>query len=896
MTKEIVISGIAGRFPASNNVREYRDNLLNKVNMIGGDSERWNVPSDVAKNFGFMKNVDKFDPKPFNVHPGGVDFIDPQGRIMLEHVHEALIDAGVSPETIRGTNTGVYVGSLVLDTMDRPLAGKNDTYGFSALGYAKFSFANRVSFTFDLTGPSMLVDTACSSSFYALTLAFEAIKKGDCESALVIGTALIFSPYIIESMQKSKIINSEGKSQPFDKNASGYVRGESVSVVYLQKKQDAKRIYASIVNSKINNEGFKTEGQTVPSIDSQMKLYRSVYECDDNNIDVNSIDFLEAHTTSTQAGDKQEITSVDRYFCRNRETPLKIGSVKGNIGHAEGASGLASLIKTILMFENEKIIPNINIHELRDDCPALQENRIEVVQEVEKFDGKIISVNNFGLLGSNAHAIFKRHEKTKTDDGFPSDKIPRLLTWSGRTDEAVNTIFNKIAEQPLDDEFLALLQASQSKTSSAMNMRGYAIFKSADDRSTTVVDRQIKDSGVSKRPIVFVFSGVGSQWLEMGTDLMKIPFFADKFKECHEICNKININLIEMLTSKDAKDFKLWYPVAVTAIQIVLTDLLKRVGVEPNFIVGHSLGEIACAYADETLSKEEALLTSFYRGYCLFEEFFDNKITIGGGMAAIGLNHGKIRGMIPADSGIEIACHNSADSCTVSGLMGPIKDFVKQLNDNKIFAVVIESEGIPYHSSYIQCIEKNVLKYLRDTIKTPKLRSKKWMSSSVPKSAWDSELAKYSSAEYHTNNMMSAVLFEEALEELPEDSYMIEIAPHGLFQSILRKSFPKAELGSLMKKNSPDGVTFLLQSLGKIFQNGIDLDIRQLYPKVEFPVSRSTEMISPLVKWDHSASFFVPSYESQNSSDSKNIITISLRDPKYEYFKGHVIDGNYSRN
>lgn len=886
---EIVISGIAGRFPASNNVREYRDNLLNKVSMIGGDSQRWNVPSDVAKNFGFMKNVDKFDPKPFNVHPASVDFVDPQGRIMLEHVYEALIDAGVSPESIRGTNTGVYVGSLVLDTMDRPLAGKNDTYGLSALGYAKFSFANRVSFTFDLTGPSMLVDTACSSSFYALTLAFEAIKKGDCESALVIGTALIFSPYIIESMQKSKIINAEGKSQPFDKNASGYVRGESVSVIYLQKKQDAKRIYASIVNSKINNEGFKKEGQTVPSIDSQMKLYRSIYENDETKIDVNSIDFLEAHTTSTQAGDKQEITSIDKYFCKNRNNPLKIGSVKGNIGHAEGASGLASLIKSILMFENEKIIPNININDLRDDCPALLENRIEVAQQVERFDGKIICVNNFGLLGSNAHAIFRRNEKAKKDGGFPSDEIPRLLTWSGRTEEAVNTIFDKIAEQPLDDEFLALLQSSQTKTSSAMNMRGFGIFKSENDRSTTVVDRQIKDSGVSDRPIVFVYSGVGSQWLEMGKDLMNFPLLAENIKECHEIVKKINVDLISMLTSKDSTDFKLWYPVAVTAIQIVLTDLLKLLGLKPDFIVGHSLGEIACAYADETISKEEALISSFYRGYCLFEHFQHGKID--GGMAAIGLNHEKIREMIPADSGIEIACHNSVDSCTVSGLMEPVKNFVQQLNDNKIFAVVIDSEGIPYHSSYIHCIRKNVQDYLKKTIKTPKLRSKKWISSSVPKSAWDSENAKYSSAEYHTNNMMSAVLFEEALAELPEDSFFIEIAPHGLFQSILRKSFPKAELASLMKKYSPDGVTFLLQSLGKMFQNGIDLDIRKIYPEVEFPVSRSTEMISPLFKWDHSGSYYVPSYESQNSSDSKNIITISLKDPKYEYLKGHVIDG-----
>lgn len=332
MAQEIVISGIAGRFPASDNIREYRDNLYNKVNMIG-ETDRWNVPADMARKFGFLKNVDKFDHGAFGVNAAGGEFMDPQVRMMCENVYEALLDAGVSPESIRGTNTGVYVGCLCLDAMDRPL--KNDTYGFAAVGYAKFSFPNRISYTFNLTGPSLLVDTACSSSFYALTLAYEAIKRGDCESALVIGTALIYSPYIMESMQKSKIINSEGKSQPFDINAAGYVRGESVSVIYLQKEAVAKRIYATIVNTKINNEGFK-EAQTVPSVESQIQLYRTVYEDErtkQKNVHTHTIDYLEAHSTSTQAGDKQEIASIDQYFCTNRinGTPLKIGSVKGEV-------------------------------------------------------------------------------------------------------------------------------------------------------------------------------------------------------------------------------------------------------------------------------------------------------------------------------------------------------------------------------------------------------------------------------------------------------------------------------------------------------------------------------------------------------------------------------------
>lgn len=540
------------------------------------------------------------------------------------------------------------------------------------------------------------------------------------------------------------------------------------------------------------------------------------------------------------------------------------------------------------MFENEKIIPNINITQLREDCPAL-ENRIHVVQEVEKFEGKTIGINNFGLLGSNAHAIFQRNEKSKNDGGFPSDNIPRLLLWSGRTEEAVNTIFDKIGEQPLDDEFLALLQSSQTNTSSVMNNRGFAIFKADENRATVTVDRQVKYSDATKRPIVFVYSGVGSQWKAMGRDLMRIPVLEKSIQECHEICKKINVNLIEMLTSEDSKDFKYWYPVGITAIQLILTDLLKLLGIEPDFMVGHSLGELGCGYADSTLTKEETLFCSYYRGFCILEKFADKGC--GGAMAAIGLNHQKILELIPAGSGIEVVCHNSIDSSTIAGMAEPVNNFVNELRDKKIFAVVIDSEGVPYHTSYIHCLRQSVFDRLHETIKTPKLRSPKWISSSIPKSSWNSEIAKYSSPEYHTNNMMSPVLFEEALAELPENSFMIELAPHGLFQSILRKSFPKCELGSLMKKNSPDNVIFLLQSLGKLFQNGIDLDIRRIYPKIDFPVSRSTEMISPLIKWDHEKSYFVPTYETQSSMESKNAVTVTLKDPKYEYFKGHVIDG-----
>lgn len=327
-----------------------------------------------------------------------------------------------------------------------------------------------------------------------------------------------------------------------------------------------------------------------PSANIQKKLYESIYEDDAINVEVNMVEYIESHATSTQVGDKQELKSIDEFFCKNRTVPLKIGSVKSNIGHAEGAAGLTSLVKSLLMFQNETTYPNLNLSQLRDDCPAFEAKRIEVVQEVQDFNGKYIGVKSFGVLGANAHTLIKRNEKTKINNGFPGDDLPRLLTWSGRTKEAVDTIFDEISKSgmPMDDEFLALLQSSQSESMPACLTRGFAIFTTkVEDPSniTTIeVDRRIRDFEGIKRPIVFVYSGVGSQWLGMGRDLMKIPFIAERIDQCHEVLMPKDIDLRKILTCTDDDQLTTFSSclnifVGIVAVQIALTDLLHSIGI-----------------------------------------------------------------------------------------------------------------------------------------------------------------------------------------------------------------------------------------------------------------------------------------------------------------------------
>jgi fatty acid synthase, animal type len=476
----------------------------------------------------------------------------------------------------------------------------------------------------------------------------------------------------------------------------------------------------------------------------------------------------------------------------------------------------------------------------------------------------------------------ERNEKVKVNGGLPTDKMPRLLTWAGRNVNAVNVIFDHILSKPIDDEFLALLQCAQIESSVATLTRGFAIFKSDENRSTVCIDRQVKELEKANRPIVFVYSGVGSQWIEMGRDLMRIPLIAESIEKCHNILLTKGINLQEILTSKCPNTFKscLSIFVGVVSIQIALTDLLIKLGVKPNFLIGHSVGELGCAYADGTLTLEQTILTAYSRGMSIIEGVKEI-----GMMAAVAMSYEELKNVLPKD--IEIACHNSEESCTISGPCESVQKFVTQIKSQKVLAKIVDSSGVAFHSSLIANCGSIFESKLREIIIDPRKRSSKWISTSMT-----TEQDEFSSIAYHVNNMLKPVRFSEGLSKLPEDSLLIEIAPHGLLVPILKQSIKNGISFSLTQRGIEDGEIFLLQSLGKIYQSGVDMDIRQIYPKIEFPVSRGTAMISPLVRWLHDESFPVPMYDPFLRCDKRNL-TININDPLYSIMKGHQIDGNF---
>lgn len=419
------------------------------------------------------------------------------------------------------------------------------------------------------------------------------------------------------------------------------------------------------------------------------------------------------------------------------------------------------------------------------------------------------------FLGGNGHALLRATAREKFNYGIPNDKLPRLVTWSGRTEEAIESIMNAISERPLDSEFVALLQNTQTNTISANTYRGYGIFTQNDEQqNATCINKSVQNFSDSKRPMVWVYSGMGSQWCTMGKDLMQIPIFENAINKCHDILATKEMNLKEILTSSDPKTFDniLNAFVGISAIQVGLTDILKTIGLEPDYIIGHSFGELGCAYADGCCDAEEMILAAYSRGMASLETE-----TIFGSMAAVGLGYSQLKDMLP--KGVAIACHNSSDSSTISGPADCIANFVQNLKSENYFAKEVACSNIPYHSEFISQMGPNLLRRLSEVIKEPKKRSSKWISSSVPESEWEYIESQYSSAQYHTNNLLNPVLFEEACKHLPKDVLTIEIAPYGLLQAILKRSFPEGIHFGLTQRNSKENCLYFINSLGRSVKN-----------------------------------------------------------------------------
>lgn len=603
------------------------------------------------------------------------------------------------------------------------------------------------------------------------------------------------------------VLAADGYCRPFDHQASGYTRSETVCVMFLQKAKDANRCYATLAYTKSNCDGYKEQGITYPSGEMQAELLSVFY--DEINIDPLTVDYVEAHSTGTLVGDPEECNALDKTFCTGRKGPLLVGSVKSNIGHSEAASGMCSIAKAILTFQNNKIAPTIHYTKCRPGLTAIEEKRLVVVDEPTDFSGNIISINSFGFGGANAHLLLKGNPKVKINGGAPTDNIPRLVLWSGRTMEAISAVLDDVENKPIDVEYIVLLHKIQQEAIATNVFRGFGIYSHKDGLNATRLCREVISFADKKRQIAWVFSGLGLEWREMDQSLFEIVVFRNTIECCHRILMPKGLNLMKIIASGGNSSENFVHTlVGNIAIQIGLVDVLRSIQITPDFILGHSFGEIVCAYADGGLSLEQTILCAYAIGSISSKN--DSKM---GQIATVGMGYRKLSQILPA--GIEIASHNGLDSSIISGPTTEMNKFILLLKTKSIFVESLSLPKLAYHSSHIKHLETELLVALNKIIPHPMKRSAKWLSASKSFTGSDAEESEYCSGSYFKHCLLHPVLFEETTALLPRKLISIEISAEDKLQSSLKSLLPNSFHINLLGRSEKNNLLYFLNTLGR---------------------------------------------------------------------------------
>ena len=942
----IVVSGIAGRFPKADSVDEFEENLLRGVDMINDqDSSRftcglWGLPPRAGR----LKDLSRFDGEFFGFSVEEANYIDFQLRILYEVVYESILDAGLNPTSLRGSKTGVFFG-LHCNEFENAMA---DDPAFRTNGYYS-QYAVKIAQYFDFRGLNVTFDAACASGFVGLHNAVQALADGLIEQAVVCSSNIPIHPtgsFIFLQMQ---MLSPTGFSRFLDSRADGYVKSEACVSVLLQRKHLALRNYCSILATMTSVDGFKPEGITFPSARSQEFLIRATKEM--ASVSTNHIEYLEAHGTGTPAGDPQEARAISSvYFPTLSATltqpsqqspeertigPLLVGSVKTNMGHSEAASGLCALTKVALMLENELIYRGLHYEQPNNNIEALAEGRLKFVDETMDLHAKIVPLSCYGFGGSNVHAIVRANDRPAIEHSeveYLVDPFPRLIVMFGRNKTLVNSFFDRMLDSNsratrncLTDDFLYLLDSlSSGKIDRLMGHRGYLIVdRSAPDSRelTRSVKRcqlarlhldRLADMGRPKhlqecaaRTCNLILPGLGCQWPAMAAGLRRFEPFWGTINRLALVLEpfKAELDLVSLLT--DPQDTKLnslvGKFVAIVACQVALINIVRdqlKVNDLCHF-VGHSLGEISCAYAGRLFDERETIMVAYNMGKTLDE----NKHLIAGQMVAIPMSEQEALDTISTYKTVRISCINGPQSVTLSGSAEEMDQLCAALEASKPSTSfkLLDSNSVALHNETIMgdnirtLLEQNLLKVLLPGSDYNMERSE-WISSS------ESAAKGQANASYFASSMCKQVNFFKALERLPDDCIALELGPSGIFEPQLiqiesaERNEQKFHYVSLMKcQMKPENqVLGLLRSMGELYQIGATFDLNNFYHgnKFQLPVRRQTPSLSSLFKWDHQHSLFVPRYPIQFSkSSAKCEMPVDIVQDRDKYIADHCIEG-----
>ncbi|KAF2158340.1 hypothetical protein M409DRAFT_71690 [Zasmidium cellare ATCC 36951] len=786
------------------------------------------------------QDIAAFDCSFFEIKPVEAQAVDPQQRLSLELAYEAFENAGLTLRQVWGSRTGVYVGQWSSDYSE--ILARDPEYQelYHTLGIGPAITSNRVSYFFNLRGPSFTVDTGCSASLVALHNAVQSLRSGESTMSVVTGVNLLLDPQRFTYQSKLKMFSPEGRSFSFDERANGYGRGEGCGCVVLKPLssalKDGDRIRAVIRNSALNQDGRTPQGISVPSGEAQEEVIRAAYA--EVGLDPTGTDYVEAHGTGTAVGDPIEAQAIANVLALPRKSsqgPLVIGSVKGNIGHTESAAGIAGLIKCILMLENQAIPPQVNYQSPNKAIP-LESWNLKIPTTLEPRALERISLNSFGYGGTNAHVIVdllheQRHSSNgltgtrKLDVDYATDR-PRVFILSGAEEYSCHTNAERLAQ------YLAKLSAAVwDNADDFMDRLAVTINKrTVHDRSTSVVAYDLDDllaqlDIVQQTPtavrapfkdcsVGYVFGGQGAQYHNMGREMIKDwPAFRQSLQRANAHLQTLGCtwNVLTELSHDKPHDSHVDEPeygqLLSTAIQLALVDTLTALGQRPTSVVGHSSGEIAAAYAVDALSFEDALTVSYHRGR-LTSQLISTGVS--GAMLAVGTSADTAQAYVErikstGTSDVKIACYNSPGSVTLSGSNGGIESVAALLQDDNIFNRKLKTKGAAYHSAMMHSIEYEYRSAIA-SIK-PRPLAGQMMSSLTGKKLPAGFLV---DADYWARNLTSPVLFAGALRGMMQGSepdgrhdsahhvnFLLEVGPHAQMQGAVKETLQ--QLGSSIR-------------------------------------------------------------------------------------------------
>ncbi|XP_071133182.1 phenolphthiocerol/phthiocerol polyketide synthase subunit C-like [Mytilus edulis] len=920
----IAIIGIGCRFPGADDIDEFWKLLENgecHIDIVPED--RWNVQEadirdpdeswkDCARHAGLINEYDRWDNKFFGVSDTEAACMNPQQCLALEVTHSALENGGLTKGNMKKSKTGVYIGIMNNDLLLGLPNARNEFNNFLVTGIASSITSNRISFHYDLLGPSLTVDTACSSALVSVHLGCQAIRTGECEMAICGGVNSILTPVNFVPLSKAKMISPTGKSHAFSNQADGYVRGEGCGIVILKRykkaKFDGNHIWGLIATG-CNQDGQSNTPITAPSSDQQQALLKEVYS--KYQVDPKTVQYIEAHGTGTPVGDPIEIRALSDFFspCLKNGETIPVGSVKTNIGHLESSAGTAGLIKTLLMMRSEKLVPSLHFKENEGNADInFNEIPLRVVTNISDWNGdsrgqRIACVNSFGFGGTNCHAVVKQMKvETKTSSGnYAFEHYVVCLTGTSipALQKSVRYLKEKIEQKSYsikDIAFTSLLKRDHFRyrityvASSCQDLSADIARKERSFDEMTAVDTK-------ESKLIFLFCGVGTVWKGTCQQMFNsITPFREKFQQIDKEVRKLTkFSIIDEIQNPTDDIISDPYkgPLIIFASQVSLFHLWAHLGVHPDAIIGQSVGEVAASYAAGCLSFEDAVKIIHHRS------LLSSKAS-GGGMMVIGKCEvdeiEKICGQF--ENKICIAVYSSKEACVVSGDRDVI-DKMKERLEKEMPNLLLKKLDVncAYHSHHMDEISREIEEKLTGIKgKAPNIPL---ISTVTGENVTDDMMAK---PIYWTNNLRKPVLLKEAVSfcmNEEKSNVILEIGPKPVIRAHLSK-ISSIDAASVASLNQPNEKHIFVNAMADLFQRGFNIQwgnvfdgTEQLIDLPRYKFNRSgiliksdalREGLRATVKTNNNHPFVFPKPLSRN-------FRIELSPQVTPYVYEHIVDG-----